>query len=46
MVFGIPVIDGDRLPKLKNVLGKLFGRIHPQYNDSYPVDEKGSTKVS
>lgn len=44
MVFGIPVVGEDRLPKLKNVLGKLFERINPQFNALYPTDDAGLTK--
>lgn len=45
IVSGIPVIGEDRLPKLKNVLGKLFARIHEVYRDFYPLDKDGKTKV-
>ncbi|KAI1699212.1 eukaryotic translation initiation factor eIF2A domain-containing protein [Ditylenchus destructor] len=49
MIFGIPVCGQDRLPKLKNVLGKLFSMANPDtdakgYNDVYPLDEEGKTK--
>uniref|UniRef100_A0A915BDB4 Eukaryotic translation initiation factor 3 subunit B n=1 Tax=Parascaris univalens TaxID=6257 RepID=A0A915BDB4_PARUN len=44
IVAGIPVIGEDRLPKLKNVLGKLFARIHEVYRDFYPLDKDGKTK--
>ncbi|KAM3720029.1 Eukaryotic translation initiation factor 3 subunit [Dirofilaria immitis] len=44
IVSGIPIVGENRLLKLKSVLGKIFGRIHPEFNDFYPVDENGSTK--
>uniref|UniRef100_A0A915ERS8 Eukaryotic translation initiation factor 3 subunit B n=1 Tax=Ditylenchus dipsaci TaxID=166011 RepID=A0A915ERS8_9BILA len=44
MVFGIPVCGEDRLPKLKNVLGKLFSMANPAYKDVYPLDEEKKTK--
>lgn len=44
IVFGIPVVGEDRLPKLKNVLGKLFSRISQAYNDYYPMGSDGKTK--
>uniref|UniRef100_A0A914D0L2 RRM domain-containing protein n=1 Tax=Acrobeloides nanus TaxID=290746 RepID=A0A914D0L2_9BILA len=43
MVFGIPAVGSDRLPKLKNVLGKLFGLTNPDYHDHYPLDADGKT---
>lgn len=45
MVFGIPAVGSDRLPKLKNVLGKLFGLTNPDYHDHYPLDADGKTSV-
>lgn len=45
MVFGIPIIGSDRLPKLKSVLGKLFGYTNPTYTDHFPLDSEGKTKV-
>lgn len=45
IVSGIPIVGENRLSKLKSVLGKIFGRIHPEFNDFYPVDDNGSTKV-
>ncbi|CAD5212047.1 unnamed protein product [Bursaphelenchus okinawaensis] len=44
MVWGIPVIDAARLPKLKNVLSKVFGLQKASYVDEYPLDEKNQTK--
>ncbi|KAI1703717.1 eukaryotic translation initiation factor 3 subunit B [Ditylenchus destructor] len=53
MVFGIPVCGQDRLPKLKNVLGKIFSIANPDakngadskgYNDVYPLDNEDKTK--
>uniref|UniRef100_A0A0R3RJ29 Eukaryotic translation initiation factor 3 subunit B n=1 Tax=Elaeophora elaphi TaxID=1147741 RepID=A0A0R3RJ29_9BILA len=36
IVYGIPIVGENRLSKLKSVLGKIFGRIHPEFNDFYP----------
>ncbi|KAK6102920.1 Eukaryotic translation initiation factor eIF2A family protein [Brugia pahangi] len=44
IVSGIPIVGENRLSKLKSVLGKIFGRIHPEFNDFYPVDDNGFTK--
>ncbi|EJW84691.1 eukaryotic translation initiation factor 3 subunit B [Wuchereria bancrofti] len=45
IVSGIPIVGENRLSKLKSVLGKIFGRIHPEFNDFYPVDDNGFTKA-
>lgn len=45
MVFNIPVINSDRLPKLQNVLSGIFSIQNTyKYNDHYPVDSEGKTK--
>ncbi|VDN41422.1 unnamed protein product [Gongylonema pulchrum] len=44
IVCGIPVVQEERLPKLKMVVGKIFARIHTNFNEFYPIDENGLTK--
>uniref|UniRef100_A0A914HAV1 Eukaryotic translation initiation factor 3 subunit B n=1 Tax=Globodera rostochiensis TaxID=31243 RepID=A0A914HAV1_GLORO len=45
MVFNIPTISSDRLPKLRNVLAGVFSIQNTyKYNDNYPLSEDGKTK--
>ncbi|KAL3090270.1 hypothetical protein niasHS_006722 [Heterodera schachtii] len=45
MVFNIPIISSDRLPKLRNVLAGVFSIQNTyKYNDNYPLDGEGNTK--
>ena len=44
IVDNIPVVGADRLPKLQNVVKKIyekFGKIHSEH---YPTDENEKTK--
>jgi hypothetical protein len=46
MVFNIPVVGSDRLPKLRNVLAGLFSIQNVyKYTDHYPLDDEDKTKV-
>lgn len=46
MVFNIPVITANRLPKLRSVLAGVFSIQNTyKYNDHYPMDEDERTKV-
>ncbi|VDN60414.1 unnamed protein product [Dracunculus medinensis] len=38
IVSGIPVVGDDRFARLKNVLGKIFGKLNADYTDYYPLD--------
>lgn len=44
IVSGIPVVGDDRFARLKNVLGKIFGKLNADYTDYYPLDNN-KTKV-
>lgn len=46
MVWGVPVISAERLPRLQLVLSKVFGLQKTEYKDEYPLDENNMTKVS
>lgn len=46
MVFNIPTVGEDRLEKLKKVLSGVFSLQNMyKFNDYYPLNEEGKTKV-
>jgi len=44
VVDGVPVVGGDRVEKLKNVIRKIYGKFGKLVNEHYPMEENGSTK--
>ena len=47
VVYNIPVVGSDRLPKLRNVLSGIFSIQNAyKYIEHFPVDENGKTKVN
>ena len=40
----MPVIGGDRVEKLKNVIRKIYGKFGKLVNEHYPMDDKNQTK--
>jgi len=44
VVDGVPVVGGDRVEKLKNVIRKIYGKFGKLVNEHYPMEEGGNTK--
>ena len=44
VVDGVPVVGGDRVDKLKNVIRKIYGKFGKLVNEHYPSEENGNTK--
>ena len=44
VVDGVPVVDENRVEKLKNVVRKIYGKFGRLVNEHYPTDEEGKTK--
>merc|ERR1719412_2714465 len=44
VVDGVPVVGGDRVEKLKNVIRKIYGKFGKLVNEHYPMNEDGTTK--
>jgi len=44
VVDGVPVVAGERVEKLKNVIRKIYSKFGKLVNEHYPVSEDGSTK--
>ena len=40
----VPVVGGDRVDKLKNVIRKIYGKFGKLVNEHYPSEENGNTK--
>jgi len=44
VVDGVPVVSGERVEKLKNVIRKIYSKFGNLVNEHYPVEEDGRTK--
>jgi len=44
VIDGVPVVIGERVEKLKNVIRKIYSKFGKLVNEHYPVEEDGSTK--
>jgi translation initiation factor 3 subunit B len=44
LIWGIPVVNQERIEKLKNVLGKVFSFVHTPVSNFFPTNEDGNTK--
>ena len=44
VVDGVPIVGGDRVDKLKNVIRKIYGKFGKLVNEHYPSEENGNTK--
>ena len=44
VVDGVPVVAGERVEKLKNVIRKIYSKFGKLVNEHYPCTEDGSTK--
>ena len=44
VVDGVPVVAGERVEKLKNVIRKIYSKFGRLVNEHYPVTPEGSTK--
>ena len=44
VVDGVPVVGGDRVDKLKNVIRKIYSKFGKLVNEHYPTEENGNTK--
>ena len=44
VVDGVPVVGGERVEKLKNVIRKIYGKFGKLVNEHYPTEEGGNTK--
>jgi len=44
VVDGVPVVGGDRVEKLKNVIRKIYSKFGRLVNEHYPTEADGNTK--
>lgn len=44
VVDGVPVVGGDRVEKLKNVIRKIYSKFGKLVNEHYPLEADGNTK--
>lgn len=44
VVDNVPVVEGSRVDKLKNVIRKIYSKFGKLMNEHYPLDDEGKTK--
>merc|ERR550539_1410244 len=46
VVDGVPVVSGDRVEKLKNVIRKIYSKFGKLVNEHYPLEAVGTPRVT